>query len=341
MSTNEEEHQTNYQPPYSSQHPIPTIQRYREEKDKRRAQAEESDTNAEGTSGTALEATENAKAAKQVPNDTGTIKDANYPDANQEGHEHAQNTNLQDANTDGREVTAQTTNSTPKGSKIRKLLHLNRNDRAEREVTDPVTHLPTQIHDFTEKDLNGVIEKGYVDAPRAIQKNYKRTSHEKSAISEQALAETLSLFPPPNHQNLKEDVTVAIRRSMNALGLLFAVAGALLAAWMTYAVEVTGASRSATAVVFMLIAVLTSCSMLVLRHWAMSKAFEAIDLRIWDTERSQGKEVMKNRTPETSEWLNSTLYSLWPMVNPNIFKNLSDMLEVSDQYKAFSLTSFS
>ena len=335
MSANEEEHQTNYQPPYSSHHPIPTIQKYREEKEKRRAQAEESHIDAGGSSETAIEATANAKAAEGAPDDTVATGNGDHSDPSGKDEGPVQQTKLQDANTNGEEDTAQTTSSTHKGKKIRKLLHLNRNDRAEREVTDPVTHLPTQVHDFTQKDLKGVIEKGYVDPPRPVQEKSQKSSGEKAADANQPHAETSSLFPPPNHQQLKDDVSKAIHRSMNAVGLLFAIAGALLAAWTIYVSQVAGVARSAITFFFGLVVTLAIGSMLIVKHWAKSKAFEAIDARIWDTERSQGKEVMQNRIPETSEWLNSTLYSLWPMVNPSIFANLSDMLEVRKRCKHF------
>ena len=337
MSAKEEEHQTNFQPPYSSDHPIPTIQKYREEKDRRRAQAEEYDENTEATSGTALEATENAKASEQDSGRAGAASDANFSNVDRGEDERASHTNLQDANPDGTEDMSQTTNSTRKATRIRTLLHLNRNDRAEREVTDPVTHLPTQIHDFTQQDLKEVTKAGYTSPTHSEQGRPQKENDKKVAASDQAHAETLSLFPPPSHQDLKEDVTRALRRGMNVLGLLFAAAEALLAAWMIHAVKTTRADVNATAFVFILIAVFSFGLMLIVRHWAKSKVSEAIDTRIWDTERSQGKEVVQNRTPETSEWLNATLYSMWPLVNPSIFTNLSDMLEVSKRMLVYGL----
>ena len=331
MSSNDEEFQTSFHPPYSSAHPIPTIQKYREEKDKRRAQAEEHETNPEATSGTALEATENAKASEQDSGRTGAASDANYLKVDGRDDKPALHTNLQDANADAAEDTSQTATSTRKATKIRRLLHLNRNDRAEREVTDPVTHLPTQIHDFTQQDLKEVTKDGYLGPPRSGQGRSRTENDEKVTASDQAHAETLSLFPPPNHEDLKKDVTKALRRSMNILGLLFATAEALLAAWTIHAVKITRADMNATALVITLIAISTCGSILIVKHWAKSKVSEAIDTRIWDTERSQGKEVVQNRMPETSEWLNSTLHSMWPLVNPSIFTNLSDMLEVSSK----------
>lgn len=331
MSTKEEEeHQKNFHPPYSSDQPIPTIQKYREEKDKRRAQAEEHEDNTEATSGTAFEATENAKASEKNSAETGTANNADYSKVEEGNDESASYTNLQDANVDAAEDTSQTTDSKRKAAKIRRLLHLKRNDRVEREVTDPVTHLPTQIHDFTQQDLKEVTKSGYASPPHSEQERPERESNKKVAASDQAHAETLSLFPPPNHQDLKEDVNRALRRGINVLSMLFAVAEALLAAWMIRTVKATRGNMNATALVITLIAISSCGLMLIVRHWAKSKVNEAIDARIWESERNQGKEVVKNRTPETSEWLNSTLFSMWPLVNPNIFTSLSDMLEVSN-----------
>lgn len=340
MSTNEEqEHQTNFHPPHSSDQPIPTVQKYREEKDRRRAQAEEYGDNTEATSGTALEATENARASEKNSAETGAANDADYLNVEKGDDEGASYTNLQDANADAAEDTSQTTDSKLKATKIRRLLHLKKNDRAEREVTDPVTHLPAQIHDFTQQDLKEVTRSEYASPPHSEQNRPKIESNKKVGASDQAHAETLSLFPPPNHQDLKDDVNRALRRGINVLSMLFAVAEALLATWMIRIVKATRGDINSTALVITLIAI-SSCSLtLIVRHWAKSKVNEAIDARIWESERNQGKDVVKNRTPETSEWLNSTLYSMWPMVNPSIFISLSDMLEVSNGTLIFTFGS--
>jgi hypothetical protein len=53
--------------------------------------------------------------------------------------------------------------------------------------------------------------------------------------------------------------------------------------------------------------------------------------RIWEIERQSEREKADAHTPESTQWLNSLLASVWPLVNPDLFKSLADTLEDSMQ----------
>ena len=332
--TSNEDYEKSYHPPFSSRHPIPTIQKYREEKQKRRDKADEADLSSETAQGTAFEATENARAKSDASAD-GFTRNGDVSASGQNGNVKIDSASpdAQQADGDTIEDTSELKSPSQKAKKLRKLLHLNRNDRAEREVTDPVTHLPTQIHDFTQKDLREVTRNGYLDSSQQSKRaSFEKGSDRAAARADQAHAETLSLFPPPNYHKLKQDVARTVRRSMAVVGGLYALSGLVVAGWSLFGAESAASDTKVTATTFtvILVAVMTA-SLLATQHWTVSKANKIIESRVWNTERKQGKEMLQTRTPETSEWLNSTFEAIWPLVNPGIFASLSDRLEVSTQ----------
>ena len=52
---------------------------------------------------------------------------------------------------------------------------------------------------------------------------------------------------------------------------------------------------------------------------------------MWKSGRQTEKEKAAAYTPESTEWLNSLLASVWPLVNPDLFGSLADTLEDSMQ----------
>jgi Ca2+-dependent lipid-binding protein len=42
----------------------------------------------------------------------------------------------------------------------------------------------------------------------------------------------------------------------------------------------------------------------------------------------QRQKVAKTQTAESTQWLNSIMSSIWPLVNPDLFNSITDTLEV-------------
>jgi hypothetical protein len=65
-----------------------------------------------------------------------------------------------------------------------------------------------------------------------------------------------------------------------------------------------------------------------IRGWLGKKVEEIWQDEIWDAARSQEAEEIESRSlPESTQWLNSLLASIWPLINPDLFTSLADMLE--------------
>ena len=48
---------------------------------------------------------------------------------------------------------------------------------------------------------------------------------------------------------------------------------------------------------------------------------------VWNAARSAEQEIAKSSTPESTQWLNSLLSSVWSLINPDLFTSLADTLE--------------
>ncbi|TKA60971.1 hypothetical protein B0A49_12067 [Cryomyces minteri] len=64
-----------------------------------------------------------------------------------------------------------------------------------------------------------------------------------------------------------------------------------------------------------------------LQGWVANKVKEVWEDEVWDAERQKGDETANSPTPESTQWLNSVLASIWPLVNPDLFTSLADTLE--------------
>jgi Ca2+-dependent lipid-binding protein len=64
------------------------------------------------------------------------------------------------------------------------------------------------------------------------------------------------------------------------------------------------------------------------RQWVDNKIKNVWDVEIWQAEKDQGRKVAKTQTAESTQWLNSIMSSIWPLVNPDLFNSITDTLEV-------------
>src|SRR5688572_18920980 len=198
------EHARRYKTPYSAKHPIPTIAKYRKEKESRQQNALHKDDN----------------------------ESSNYDQTYEEGHDAdvddgsgAQDHQHDDTPKDTSEVDPGA--SDPK--KRRKEMKHNKQERAEREVTDPVTHLPIVVHDFTDKALK---EVDFNQPPfgstgktatglSGKKKSDEQLDEEKNDIQD-GHNFLVNRFPPPDFDALRQELV-----SINKTGITFALAGSV------------------------------------------------------------------------------------------------------------------
>lgn len=363
MSGNEdiESSRKDFRSPYSPRHPIPTIQRYRETQEARR-QAEEGqeDDDAEQSKSRTQAAYDTYKqyryGEQDAPKDTskapyqgenkndvqeeqdgaGAAEQTEQPQQahaheHQQGHNDNRDEGADYVTEDTSEATA--TNADPKSQ--RKQMK-KRSGRAEREVTDPVTHLPLTIHDFTEKDLKNIPENQ--DPPGKQHRtgtglsNKQKEEHELQSEKDEVQQSYDSmdpLFPPPDFAHAKKELarvhqlaaTASTFSILTIFSVLFLICSIL---------EFTSKLKATTllAIVAAITLGLGGAVSWVIQGWLSNKVKDIWDNQVWEAERQQGKDKTNTDTPESTEWLNSLLKSVWPLVNPDLFTSLADTLEV-------------
>ena len=229
--------------------------------------------------------------------------------------------------------------------KRKNMKHMNR-DTAGREVTDPVTHLPVTIHDSTNYELKKVPE----NAPPVG--SSPRTSTGFSAASksdiqlrketEQVQAEHRGmekLFPPPDFQVIKEEL-VSVYTTAITFGLGFVVAISSLVLVVSHLMSVSTISKrssgpstswlrislSSATILIISIAIGTGL-VLGVRGWLRKRIGDVWEDQIWDAARKEEQENADSPIPESTQWLNSLLSSVWSLINPDLFTSLADTLE--------------
>ena len=168
-----------YKKPHSGRNPIPTVQQYRDNKRKQQQELAHDDSGnlpLEAKGGDSLHndtwseaarkwwsGTENNDARRLSAQDSGEEEDDGPEDSfpNAPDHETTKDTQLVDTVQDTSQATPAQGVVDPKQK--RKLAKRTNASRAERQVTDPVTHLPVTIHDYTGQDLTAVGEEGRDD----------------------------------------------------------------------------------------------------------------------------------------------------------------------------------
>lgn len=216
-----------------------------------------------------------------------------------------------------------------------------RNDRAEREVTDPITHLPVSIHDFTGKDLENAPHN--VAPPRTGTDLASKSDDElakESVIQKRAHRGMESQFPTPDFDACGQELARIHRNAMTfGLGFVLAVMIGLLLLEKLFGLgsrfeskvlrrESAGKSMSSA---FLLLLGTASGALAIwaVQDWTDRKLKDVWERHIWEAERVQGKVRSKQDTPESTQWLNEILSSVWPLINPDLFTSLADTLEVS------------
>ncbi|KAM0547000.1 hypothetical protein ACHAPJ_010543 [Fusarium lateritium] len=326
-----EEHRR-FTAPYSARHPIPTISKYREERSARQ------------------------DAAVDRPDNTSEVADANDYQLQQKSREDA-GPHLESAETqesedgkgdnegedEGMKDTSETGPQASDPKQRRKELKKSKRERAEREVTDPITHLPVTIHDFTDEALKEIDKNeppfGTTQRTATGSENKNKTEdqlrdeHQDIQQSHDAMGE---LFPPPDFDALRLELAQISKR-----GVTFGLAGVAIIIASAFAFErllregimqgekakslfvgstlwLALAAASVGAVWFLVVSV---------REWMSNKVNNIFQDEVWDAHRRGVVKAAKHHDTETTVWLNSLIGSVWPLVNPDLFASLADTLE--------------
>lgn len=345
-----------YKKPHNAHNPIPTIKGYRQEKERRQEQYGTSDKGGgqDAEDGSKRDRLTDAYNVFKHGRDADPANsDGPYPATNknlvqdeeeaddqagrvqptQDGKPLPQEQDSQDTIEDTTEHSLQSS-SDPK--KARKEMKKFTADGTEREVTDPVTHLPVQIHDFTEKDLKSTAknplpvgsEPKTMTGMAGVNKSDERLAEEEQESKDAHKAMEV-LFPPPEFDATRQEITSvytqAVTVGLGAVAVSLMIVNTLF--WPTR--HSTGWTRQLFKVAELGTMLGVSGAIIIfMRQWSENKIKNVWDVEVWQAERKRGQKVAKSQTAESAQWLNSMFASIWPLINPDLFTSISDMLEV-------------
>ena len=218
-------------------------------------------------------------------------------------------------------------------------------DSVEQEVTDPVTHLPVTKHDITSQELNNTLENipligsQQLAVSGAGERPKSKIQLDKVTEGKEPHADIERLFPP-NHDvktqlisifrfavNIGMGVILLIMTVFFLLGTLFNVSKKL---WSSDGVDRRPWADALLAAITLEAAVF-GLGVWGFRRWVENKVDDFWEEQIWKCETQSKSEKTGAHTPESTQWLNSVLASVWPLVNPDLFTSMADALEDSMQ----------
>lgn len=216
----------------------------------------------------------------------------------------------------------------------RKAMKKSKRQTGGREVTDPVTHLPIVIHDQTDKDLKSVPENEpepgelhtTATGPQGASKTDGELQKERDMV-QRGHNGIQKLFPPPKFADLKEELASAYQSTVRAGLSLIAVVAAL--PFLVSSLQghvIPHWSTLLTVLGFLSVTLGTAWGM---GEWISKKVDEIVDDETWDASRREEEAMVDSdaELPESAQWLNSLVASIWPLVNPDLFSSLIDMVE--------------
>ena len=336
-----------YKAPYTSHRPIPTIQQYEKEKEHRKTNSNQF-VSPKGKSSRQ----EDGDAANRYLWDEDQVEQnkgasGNGPEEADGSETRPQSSGKSSSSTkDEQQVTEDTSEALGAGmspKQRRKTLGKRKGERAEREVTDPVTHLPVRIHDLQSGDLKKVPENlappGCDSRTRTGLAGKSKTDDDlktEAAEIQKHHRELENLFPTPELDAVKHQLSGIYSR-----GIVTGLTCMAIVAYLCFAMDhlfgdqdgwfhfVTGTGLTfggMAAVVAVILAI---------RKWMETKINRIWEEELWHAQRRDAKEKNKDKddedsdTKESTHWLNNMLSSIWPLVNPDLFISLADTLEVS------------
>ncbi|KAK6208385.1 hypothetical protein LQW54_006866 [Pestalotiopsis sp. IQ-011] len=216
----------------------------------------------------------------------------------------------------------------------RKAMKKTKRHGGGREVTDPVTHLPLVIHDQTDKDLHSapanIAEPGTTHTtatgPQGAAKSDEDHDREQ-AYMQRGFNGTQKLFPSPDFESLRKELASIYQKAVY-WGL--AITGGCTAL-MFFFPTFSGRQylQMSTVLRFLGFVAVAGGTAIGMGHWVNKKVEEAFEDETWDAARVREEEELDDETemPESVQWLNRLFASIWPLVNPDLFSSLIDMIE--------------
>lgn len=231
----------NYRKPHNAHNPIPTISKYREEKQRRQEQyghPNQTETTGEPTTkdrlGEAYNVFKHGKNDADEAGDPGHYRAINknlvQHEDEQEADDHAGKLSstkeeLEDdgdgdsGNENGMKDTTEGSLASSDPKQARKQMKKFKPDGSDRQVTDPITHLPVNIHDFTDHDLDTTphnpppagSEPQTMTGMEALEKtdDYLKAEEQESKDAHTAME---VLFPPPEFDRTRNGLRLCICR---------------------------------------------------------------------------------------------------------------------------------
>ncbi|KAF1345108.1 hypothetical protein BDV97DRAFT_360422 [Delphinella strobiligena] len=328
-----------YKAPYTGHHQIPTIQQYHQDKEDRKTNYASPNAHRSRGSGSDSDAANRYLDSNEHSEDPSQDEG---PEA-EDGQSGSMNKSTGRQGDDGEQAVTEDTSEAlgylPDPKKRRKALGKRRGDRAEREVTDPVTHLPVRIHDLQASDLKRVPENlapPGLDSRTAtgLQAKSKTDDDLKSEAAEiqRYHHELENLFPPPEYDAVKNQLI-----GVYSKGIVAGLVSMAIVAYIFLAFERGLGGDAGGLFAYMTGTGLTLAGMAALiaiiagvRTWMSNKISNIWEEELWHAQRHDGSNQNDNDDPdiqESTHWLNNMLTSIWPIVNPDLFISLADTLE--------------
>lgn len=325
--------------PYTPKNTIPTIQKYREEKDRRRAQAGSIDE----IRGEDDELMSRKETARQYWHRGGEdSENATQQEDQEDDGKKSMNGEPDEKDGNSGPETPQDTSQVdpaaidPKARrKSKKKKH--KSERMEREVTDPVTHLPVRIFDFTDEALEEVKEneppsgstpetytgwRAKAKSDEQLQKEMDSMRQGQKAMNQQ--------FPPPEFTEVRRGLEDLEKKAFTAglVGIAVVVFSVLALERMLDGQNHSLLRRSITWTILGLAASAGVWAVAAgVRDWLSKRVNSVWEDEIWDADRNKLEADSSHHDAESVRWLNSLLASVWPLINPDLFVSLADTLE--------------
>ena len=207
-------------------------------------------------------------------------------------------------------------------------------------MTDPVTHLSITIHDQTEKDLKAAPENNpqpgehhfTATGPQGVFKSDEELRIEKSK-SQKGINGMQRLFPPPDIEYTKKELAAIYERAVKiGLGSISTLSMALFLIPSIFVPPERKWSllpHWSTALSATLFLVLGGGIAVGMGKWVRKKSADVFEDELWDAARREEQAIVddEDELPESVQWLNSLMASIWPLVNPDLFASLVDQIE--------------
>ncbi|KLU86039.1 hypothetical protein MAPG_05058, partial [Magnaporthiopsis poae ATCC 64411] len=225
----------------------------------------------------------------------------------------------------------------------RKAMKKTKRTGGGREVTDPITHLPIIIHDHTDKDLRSAehnLPEPGTDHRTARGLRGATKSDEELDIEQEELQRSyngmLKLFPPPDFDELRHELEniyqqalvagLAITATLTATVVLFLCRGPVESP-----IGITGTLYGciSNTIFVSICCAIVAASIMGVGTWVRNRVAALFDDETWDAARRGEAEIVGSEAelPESTQWLNSLFSNIWPLINPDLFVSMIDMIE--------------